>query len=181
MIRIEIKLPTGIPKKLKAMGEGVQNRVAVGVNRATTRLTNEIKLNLSKGGSAPRKGKNPGKHLRVQSGDLRSSWIARPATVVSGVVEGRVTTSTKYAAIHEYGGTIPMHPRTFLRGGTRRVSTVVNGRRQVVTRNFGRITRGRTTGWSVRIPARPYVDPAIKKSSKLMATDISGEFVRPLK
>lgn len=103
-----------------------------GINRATMILAREIKQQLSLGGTYPR-GRasrkklglplseytvNPGIHLRVVTNALRSSWLAKPAVAISGGVEGRVTTRSLYARIHEYGGkagrgrriTIPKRP-----------------------------------------------------------------------
>ena len=178
MIRIEVDLPHGLPKKLENLASDAKLRIADGVNRAANRLNNEIKINLSKGGGVSRKGRNPGKHLRVQSGDLRSSWVARPAVVVGNDIEGRVTTSTVYAAIHEFGGVITHHARSFLRGFKFERKTKRSKRVRV---NAGPLRRGVTrTSWTVTIPKRPYVNPALVKVQGKMAEDIAGEFSKPL-
>jgi phage gpG-like protein len=179
MIRIEVNLPHGLPKKIARLGENVKKRLAVGIDRATNRLSNEIKINLSKGGGVSRKGKNPGQHLRVQSGDLRSSWIARPATLVGDAVEGHVSTSTVYAAIHEFGGTIIHHARSFLRG-FKFVRPTPRSRR--VRQSTGSLSQGATrSSWTIRIPQRPYVNPALKKVGGKMTEDVLNAFMGPAK
>jgi phage gpG-like protein len=147
-----------------------------GINRATNRLNNEIKRQLSLAGGVSRKGLNPTKHLRVQSGALRSSWVAAPAQVVGGTVEGHVSTRTPYAAIHEFGGTITHFARTFLRGFKFERPTPRSKRRRV---SAGFLAQGQTRGsWTVTIPERPYVAPAAKKERDGMVNDVKGEVAK---
>lgn len=125
MIQLNVNVAGGKREsvKLRRFTRGMTPNLIKGINRATAILEREIKLNLSKGGSAPRtKGatrtRNTGPNLRIQDGALRSSWRARPAKKVSGGVEGHVATPLDYSAIHEFGGqagrggsvTIPKRP-----------------------------------------------------------------------
>jgi hypothetical protein len=81
-----------------------------GMDDAAEILLNEIKINLSKGGTVPRKaaGKrqppNETDHLRVITGYLRSSW-RKYRSVLTGLNEvmAQVFTTAKYALTHEKG------------------------------------------------------------------------------
>lgn len=154
MIQMRIDLPTGEPKKLKALTKEAKARLAVGINRASLRLDNAIKLNLSKGGTVPRSTRaggrvriiprNPGKHLRVITGFLRTSWRMIPAKVKGNIIEGHVATRAKYAAIHEFGGRTGRNHATLM-------------------------------------PKRPYVAPALDKEKPAMIKEITASFLEPLK
>jgi phage gpG-like protein len=110
MIALDMKIGGGKKGsvKLGKMTSQMKTNLRRGVDRATLILEREIKLNLSKGGAFRRtKGQpwipNPGQHLRVGDDRLRSSWRSSPAKVVSGGVEGHVSTDVPYARIHEHG------------------------------------------------------------------------------
>ena len=47
--------------------------------------------------------------LRAMTGRLRGSLYANKPAVVGGTIESTIGTNTEYAAIHEFGGTIPAH------------------------------------------------------------------------
>lgn len=96
--------------KLRRVISAIRPQLIRGVDKATLILEREIKHQLSLGGRAPRrKGeartKNPGPHLRIQDGTLRSSWKHVKAKQVPGGVEGHVASPVVYSAIHEFGGT----------------------------------------------------------------------------
>jgi phage gpG-like protein len=126
-----------------------------GINKATLLLEQQIKLNLSKGGTYEQQEgepwlKNPATGpltLRRGRGDLQRSWKIKPAKRVSGGVEGHVMsagTGSVYSRIHELGG------------------------------NAG-------PGRKVRLPARPYVQPAIDDKRDEMVRDITGQLLEPLR
>jgi len=178
MISISVTIPTIPAPKLAKLTRGGKERLAVGINRACLRLERRVKLNLSLGGTAPRSRmvsgrvriieRNPTKHLRIISDALRSSWKAVLAVITGDNVIGRVATTSKYAAIHEFGGMIVHYARSFLRG--------IRGR------NAGRIRRGATSsGWSVRIPERPYARPALNQEREAMAKDVTGAWTAPVR
>ena len=125
MISLNINVAGGkkTSVKLDRFGRQLTPNLKRGINRATAILEAEIKRQLSMGGTVDRrKGakrvRNPGVHLRVQDGTLRSSWTMKPAKSVSGGVEGHVSSPVVYSAIHEFGGragrggsvTIPKRP-----------------------------------------------------------------------
>lgn len=120
---VNIGGPTLQSMKLQRFIGALRPALVRGIDRATLILEREIKQQLSLGGRAPRrKGeartKNTGDHLRIQDGNLRSSWTRRAAKEVPGGVEGHVATPVVYSAIHEFGGqagrggsvTIPKRP-----------------------------------------------------------------------
>lgn len=96
--------------KLKRFTAEMIPNLKRGIDRATIMWTGEIKKQLSIGGTAAgriaglRQPINPTNHLRVVSGDLRSSWTAIPAKATTNNVEGRIRTTVPYARIHELGG-----------------------------------------------------------------------------
>lgn len=94
--------------------------------------------------------KNPSPWLRVGTGTLRRSWLHVAAAKVSGGWQAMlVSRGVPYARIHEFGGTITIGARTFLRG--------VRGR------NRGRISQGKTVGATkIKIRKRAYLAPMFK-------------------
>lgn len=99
----------GVGKLRRVIG-AIRPQLIRGVDKATLILEREIKHQLSLGGRAPRKKgeartKNPGVHLRVKDGTLRSSWKRVRAKQIPGGVEGHVASPVVYSAIHEFGGT----------------------------------------------------------------------------
>lgn len=68
-------------------------------------------LSFSKGGPPVEIG------LRVQSNRLRGSVRASKAVVSGQAVESAIGSNVEYAAIHEFGGTIPAHTVTAKGGG----------------------------------------------------------------
>lgn len=157
-------------KKLDRLTKEWTKNAILGVNKATIRVERQIKINVVKGGAFRRaKGRpwvpNPGKHLRRGDGTLVNSWRSTPAQVVGKNVEGHVSTWVPYAAIHEFGGTITFGARTFLRRS-----------------RDGKISQGRSSGgWTVRMPERPYVRPAVKHTSELVVKDIKDAVMAPAK
>ncbi len=146
------------------------------IRRFTTGISQakkEIRKNLLKAGSViqaeaktgfkargqknspnPAKGANT---LRVQSGQLRRSIIVRSkGSGTRTVVE--VGPTVRYGAIHEFGGTIRPIRKQFL--------------------TF-KIAGGFVNVRQVRIPKRPYLAPALKRSEEKIQTIIGNAF-RPV-
>lgn len=122
MFVIEISVGNGkrTSVKLERFGREYVPNIKRGINAATMIFQREIKLQLSLGGRAPRrKGEgwwpNPGPHLRIGDGILRSSWKTRAAREIGRGVEGAVATSVPYAAIHEFSGHAGRGGATFIR------------------------------------------------------------------
>lgn len=89
----------------KAKRHEIQKRA---VKRILPLYERQVKQHLSMGGTVDRrKGgyvKNTGKHLRRQDSNLIDSWTIRQVEVTRKGVQGVVSSSMEYAAIHEYGG-----------------------------------------------------------------------------
>lgn len=181
MIRLLASLSRGGKSRiLTAMQKDADARIKAGIDRAVIRLQKAIKVNLTKAGaagatrSAKIRGrvriypKNETAHLRVITGKLLSSWKTRKAARRGKYIEGHVFTNNPYSRIHEFGGTVNIGARTFLRG--------VRGK------NAGVIRQGKTVGaTSIKIKARPYLGPALENVRAEMIEDIVDAFKRPMK
>jgi len=104
------------PVKLQAFNRALKSNLKRGIDKAVFILEREIKKELSKGGSYRHKRGtpwviNPGPHLRVGDGTLRSSWKRTPAKAVRGGIEGHVASDSIYSHVHEEGWKqIPKRP-----------------------------------------------------------------------
>ena len=145
-----------------------------GIDKATAILEREVKRQLSLGGTIDRRKdamptKNLGKHLRKGDGTLQTSWTLKPAKRVPGGVEGHVSSWVPYSAIHEFGGTTAAH--------------VIKPRNAKALRFFvgGEAVFARSVNHpGSKIPARPYVQPAIDKKREAMVDVVAREITRPL-
>lgn len=161
--------------KLKRFDKQLVPNLIRGIDKSTALLEREIKKNLRKGGSAPRgkdaiPTKNTGKHLRYKSGNLAASWKMQAARRTATNVEGHVTSSSDYAAIHEFGGTIPA--KTIKPRNAKALRFYVKGEpvfAKVVNRP------------AVTIPERPYVQPALDDNTAKIQTIIGREITKPLR
>lgn len=103
MIRAEVTKGRNLPSELRSVVPKLSSAVDKAVLRLALKMTALVKTKLS------------GQVLKVRTGTLRRSInykISRPS---SQSTEAIVGTNVKYAAIHEYGGTIPariVYPRT---------------------------------------------------------------------
>jgi phage gpG-like protein len=88
----------------------------------------------------------------LDSGRLRDTITPR----LVGADAVHVGTNVLYAAIHQFGGVIQHHPQSRLvrlrKRADGRTVFAKNSHKRAITK-FGT----NTTGWSVRIPARPYL------------------------
>jgi phage gpG-like protein len=179
------KLKAGREQFLGAVRARMQTAVEILVGAVQTELSKGPRDVLAKGRrlDSYRFPKNPTKHLRVRTGRLRASVAGRvlqgnvAGRVVAGgsVIEGRVGPQrTKYALIHELGGTIVQHPQSRLRVFFR---IDKDGRSRFSTKrrsNFEqRITYGTRT---ITIPPRPYVGPAIEAKRKAVIEQLGLAF-----
>lgn len=161
--------------KLRSFKNALPANLMRGINKATAILEREIKRQLSKGGQAPRgkdeiPTKNTGPHLRHKNGHLRSSWKMQRARRTSNNIEGRVSSNSDYAAIHEFGGTIP--------------AAVIKPRNSQALRFFvgGQWVFAKSANRpAVTIPKRPYVKPAIEKKRDDIQRVIAKEITKPLR
>lgn len=92
--------------KLGPLKKELIPRLMKGIDKATFMTEAEIKREVGRGGtdSAQHPTPNPGRHLRVVTGALRTSWHTRAAKHVGNNVIGKVVSSSRYARIHEFGG-----------------------------------------------------------------------------
>jgi phage gpG-like protein len=114
-----------------------------------------------------------GQVLHVRSGALRRS-IFETVDTSGPVVTGQVFSSgdVKYAAIHEFGGTIH-HP-----GGTAYFIDKDGGLAVFVSnQNPLAATLPRTAPHEIPIPARPYMRPALEDRRQAIIDDLSQSFI----
>ena len=123
-----------------------------GVDKGTLRLEREIKLNLSKGGEFRRAKGRP--------------WVPNPSI-------GELTLRSGNSALKaSWKSRKAKRTRNNVEG---RVATDV---KYAAIHEFGG-TAGR--GGRTRLPARPYVRPAIKAKEDQVIIDITSEVVKPLR
>lgn len=112
-----------------------------------------------------------GARLTSRSGKLRRSIQIVPVTLggtgALGIKTGLETTS-KYGAIHEYGGTIN-HP-----GSKPRKASVLHWINPAGKSVFAMSTRPHT----IRIPKRPYIGPALKLGQPHLMATIAAQLKR---
>lgn len=133
--------------QLDRSAHAIQKQTAIEMYRAMTILEVAIKQNIR-----TRSG------LKVRTGTLLNS-IQKRVKQTGNVVTGTIgPENVPYAAIHEFGGTIP----------ARRVEP----RNAKVLRWFGKrgkmfFSKGHEIG-PVKIPARPYMEPALEEKAEVI-------------
>lgn len=100
---LTVKMDFSGADKFGKMAEQFGMRLAEEVSRQTLYFISDIQRNQMTG----RKG---GIYLNVDTGNLRRSWFPETKFQV-GEITTRAWTDVKYAAIHQYGGTIKRQSR----------------------------------------------------------------------
>lgn len=103
MLNIQLRGDRELVQKYQGGGERARREITKAIVALQLKLEHHIKAD-----------KLSGQVLHVVSGDLRASIFSKPIQESGDTITGYVASSgdVKYAAIHEFGGTIP-HP-----GGT---------------------------------------------------------------
>lgn len=178
---IEFKIFIKSPEKITKMigmdaGKAVGQAMLFAMKRSTIRLADYIAEH-----------KLSGQKLNVRTGSLRRSLQesrAKKVITMGNNVIGTVGTNLKYAAIHEYGGTIRPKRAKWLaiplkgaltakgvaRGGPRDFkdtffATSKKGNLILFGRSMGSIIPLFAMKKEVKIPKKPYMKPSLKEKS----------------
>lgn len=181
---IEISISSNAEKILRQM-QGLTPRMAAGIAKAMDR---QNQLTIGHSQRSYLSGPRP-QRLGVRTNRLRGSLVAAPARVSGNAIISAIGTNVAYAGIHERGFngrvTVRAHSRNLFR-------TFRTGGGAVFDPKTGRISRtkprdvalltGATTvrahARTMRMPARPYLAPAIADSQVAYSQAISAAIER---
>jgi|ERR1035437_4294973 phage gpG-like protein len=152
-------------------------------NLATVSHIQTAYLSFSKGGPAVAIG------LRVQSNRLRGAAWASPAVVSGNTISSAIGDNVKYAAIHEFGGTIHHAARS----GTVRLKTDARGnlvgqRKNARLAVFAKASHKRvkevgfrSEAYDIEMPARHMFQRGITDRSEAYSRRISAAVIAAMK
>lgn len=109
-MNIQITLSPGAlatAKKLEAMPGALPEAIRIGVDKGNLFAIHKIQRDhLTGKGPFPPSMNKLGVGQNKLGGRLRNSLTQTPAVIAAGVISASIGTNVKYAAIHEFGGTI---------------------------------------------------------------------------
>lgn len=147
--------------------EGWERRAARGLQRAAIFLTGKVKVSMN---ISSQRGKNPSEPGMPPHRDT-GALVRSVRYDLMGPYEARVGAYVPYAAIHEYGGPI-FHPGRSVAG---RVQAKGRGRKTKKGYYAWKVSGHEIRPYTVHMPARPYLRPALDLFRDDLAELIAGK------
>lgn len=154
---LDVRVNNNIPAVLQKIMERIGSPLAQELNRETLYFIGRIQ-------NEQMSGRHGNIGLNVDTGNLRRSWFMKTSRESGGFVTSAYT-SVKYAAIHQYGGTVHIPAReSVLSFGGRRGRFVSPSKKAFINGAKGqRQQKVHIRGHDIHIPKRLFVIEAFEK------------------